>query len=69
MPIGLEEMPTKREDIKNCQFYMINGQHSIKASKRMRIEEKASKILKKFQKWKYLIIWSKDHSILCKISS
>lgn len=64
MPIGLDKMPTSWEDIKDCQFYMINGQHSVAASKKMRSKEKAKHITQKFEKWDCHIVWSKDHSIL-----
>ena len=35
MPIGLSEKPTEWEEIKDGDFYIINGQHSVEASKFM----------------------------------
>ena len=35
MPVGLSEKPTEWEEIKDRDFYIINGQHSVEASKFM----------------------------------
>jgi hypothetical protein len=70
MPKGLSEKPKSWEDIQNGQFWMINGQHSVEASKRMRGRPGIStKVLKKFQTWDCFIVWNDDHSILRKISA
>ena len=36
MPQGLKEKPQSFNDIKSCKFWMVNGQHSMEASKRMK---------------------------------
>ena len=33
MPVGLKEKPKTWNDIENCDFYIINGQYSVEASK------------------------------------
>jgi hypothetical protein len=56
MPIGLTEKPTSWEEIKDGQFYMINGQHSVEASKIMRTMSISEKMKKKFAKWDCFIV-------------
>ena len=61
MPIGLKEKPKTWEEISHLQFHMINGQHSVEASKVMRGMDILEKTKKKFAKWDCFIVWSKDH--------
>ena len=54
MPVGFNEKPTEWKDIEMGKFYIINGQHSVEASKWMM--DDANKVDKEerehFRKWK-----------------
>jgi hypothetical protein len=70
IPKDLTRKPRSWEDIKDGEFYMINGQHSVEASKLMRTRPDISeKVVKKFEKWECFIVWNDDKSILRKISA
>ena len=69
MPKNLTEMPKCWEDIRNGQFWMINGQHSVEASKRMRGRPGITKGPKEVRNWDCFIVWNADHSIIRKISA
>ena len=62
MPIDFNEKSTEWKDIENGKFYIINGQHSVEASKWMM--DDANKIDKEerehFRKWKCFVVWSND---------
>ena len=51
MPQDLLQMPKSFEEIVSGKFWMINGQLSVKASKRMRTVPRAEEKAKKFQTW------------------
>jgi hypothetical protein len=71
MPVCHETKPKKWEDIEKGQFYIINGQHSIEASKFML--DDANKVNKKerehFRKWNCFVVWLKDAEKLRCISA
>ena len=62
MLVGFNEKPTEWKDIENDNFFIINGQHSVEASKWMM--DDANKVDKEerehFQKWKCFVVWSND---------
>ena len=71
MPVGFNEKPTEWKDIKNGNFFIINNQHSVKASKWMM--DDANKVDKEerehFWKWKCFVVWSNDPEKLRTISA
>ena len=71
MPVGLKEKPKTWSDMENCDFYIINGQHSVEASKFI-VDEKneiAEDICKHFQKWNCFVVWSDSPQKLKNISA
>ena len=71
MPVGLKEKPKTWSDMENCDFYIINDQHSVEASKFI-IDEKngiAEDIRKHFQKWNCFVVWSESPQKLRNISA
>ena len=60
MPQNLSETPTKFEDIKAGKFWMINGQHSVAATKRMKTLDGAEEKYKRFKQWDCFIVWNSD---------
>ena len=52
-----------------CNFYIINGQHSIAASKSMIVGNVPEAIRKDLRTWNCFIIWKQDVEKLCKISA
>ena len=60
MPI-CEKKPSSWEEVKNGDFYIINGQHTWAAAKELvahpQLSEERKKVLKN---WKCNFIWSKD---------
>ena len=71
MPVDFNEKPTKWKDVEKGNFFIINGQHSIEASKWMM--DDANKVDKEerenFRKWKCFVVWSKDPKKLRTISA
>ena len=71
MPVGFNEKLTEWKDIEMDKFYIINGQHSVKASKWMM--DDANKVDKEerehFRKWKCFVVWSNDPEKLRTISA
>ena len=71
MRVGLKEKPKTWNDMENCDFYIINGQHNVEASKFI-VDEKnwiAEDICKHFQKWNCFVVWSDSPQKLRKISA
>ncbi|KAG0562160.1 hypothetical protein KC19_9G122500, partial [Ceratodon purpureus] len=61
--------PQQESDLEGCTFHIINGQHSVAASKSL-IEDNASEeLLRDFRRWDAYIVWTKDHDKLRKISA
>ncbi|KAG0596240.1 hypothetical protein M758_UG236000 [Ceratodon purpureus] len=61
--------PQQETDLEGCEFHIINGQHSVAASKSL-IEDNASEeLLRDFRRWDAYIVWTKDHDKLRKISA
>ena len=63
-----QEKPTDWEAIKDGKFFIINGQHSVAASKKMQATELPENIVKHFLNWNCFIVWSKDKNRLRQIS-
>ena len=72
MPVDSERQLLKTkpawEDIKNGQFMIINGQHSITASQELQKEGCGEERREKLQHWDAFIVWSLDHAKLRNIS-
>ena len=71
MPVGLSVKPTEWEEIKDGDFYIINGQHSVEAS--TFIFDDANNVDKdereNFRQWNCFIVWSEDAEKLRCISA
>ena len=55
-----EENPTDWEQIKDEKFFIINGQHNVAASQKIKDTDLPEKIVQPFLNWNCFIIWSKD---------
>lgn len=64
----LRRKPEKWEDIKRGAFMIINGQHSITASKQLQIEGCCEERKVKLQRWDAYIVWTLDANKLRAIS-
>ncbi|KAG0593715.1 hypothetical protein M758_UG013400 [Ceratodon purpureus] len=61
--------PQQEEDLEGCTFHIINGQHSVAASKSL-IEDNASEeLVRDFRRWDAYIVWTHDIDKLRKISA
>jgi len=71
MPVGCHQKPQPEdwERIKMGEFYIVNGQHSVTASKMMVAEDLDKTILKNFLEWDCYIVWSDRSEILRTISA
>jgi hypothetical protein len=58
------EKPKTWEEISIGNFFIINGQHSVAASKYMQTTVLPENIVKHFRKWNCFIVWSKDENKL-----
>ena len=71
MPIGLSKKPIEWKEIKDGDFYIINKQHSVEASKFM--FDDANNVDKDervgFRQWNCFIVWSEDAEKLHCISA
>jgi hypothetical protein len=64
----LIKKPQKWDEIKENNFMIINGQHSITASKELQISGCGEKRKNELKHWNALIVWSLDHTKLRNIS-
>lgn len=69
MPMGKDQKPKDRDSIKDGDFYLINGQHSVRASFMMQKRGYADVMTKEFRKWNCFIVWTKNEEILRSISA
>ena len=71
MPTNRTEKPTSWEEIKDGNFYIINGQHSVAASRLItQVDSGADEDVKNdFRMWICFIVWSSDAEILRTISA
>ena len=71
MPKDRISKPTSWEEIKNGQFYIINKQHSVAASKKItKVESRIDDDVKRdFRIWSCFIVWSNESEILRSISA
>ena len=71
MPTNRTEKPTSWEEIKDGDFYIINGQHSVAASRLItQVGSGADDDVKNdFRMWSCFIVWSSDAEILRSISA
>jgi hypothetical protein len=68
MLVGLKAMPKSWDKIKDCQFYVINGQHIAAVARRM-IEDPLCTWKDEVRYWDALIVWSADNMDLKAISN
>lgn len=62
--------PESWEDIMDGDFYMVNGQHCVEASKQLQKRvDVDDKIRKCFKTWDCFVVWNEDKSIIRKISA
>ena len=64
-----QEKPTSFRDIEDRNFWIINGQHSVEASKTMQGMDVPQSTREFFQKWNCFIVWTKSKEKLRKISA
>jgi hypothetical protein len=64
----LRTKPKDWNEIKNNKFMIINGQHSIQASKELQLEGCGEERRKALEKWDAIIVWDLDPVRLTKIS-
>ena len=65
----LDYKPKNLEEMADYKFYIINGQHSIAASKSMIAGNVREAIRKDFHTWNCFIVWTEDVDKLHKISA
>ena len=63
----LDYKPKDLEEMAECNFYIINCQHSIAASKSMIAGNVPKAIWKDFRSWNCFIVWTEDVEKLRKI--
>ena len=68
MPQNLTEKPTSWDAIKDGRFWIINGQHSVEASKSLQSSGLAEDRLSKLRVWRAFVVWTKDETLLRRIS-
>ena len=63
--------PTSWEEIKDVEFYIINGQFSVVANKKITKAESGidDDVKRDFHDWSYFIVWSSESEILRSISA
>jgi len=71
MPEGLKAKPKLEswDENEKGKFYLINGQHSVSASKKMVEMNLDESILKHFRQWDCYVMKSKDNKKLWSISA
>ena len=65
----LDYKPKDLEEMEDCKFYIIIGQHGVAASKSMIAGNVPKAIRKDFRTWNCFIIWTEDIDKLHKIST
>ena len=60
----LDVKPTKLEDMLKCDFWIINEQHSVAASKEMMNEDVPEQLRKDFRTKNCFIVWTQDQEKL-----
>jgi hypothetical protein len=64
----LRTKPKDWNEIKNNKFMIINGQHSIQASKELQLEGYGEEKRRALEKWDAIMVWDLDPVRLTKIS-
>ena len=62
-------MPKDLNEMADYEFYILNGQHSVAASKSMIAGNVPEAIWKDFRTWNCFIVWTEDVDKLHKISA
>lgn len=71
MPQGLRRMPTEEmwPEISRGDFWLIDGQHSVQAAKKIQLDPTVTPQLKeRYKVWNALVVWSENETILSDIS-
>lgn len=71
MPQGLKKKPTPDQwpNISQGDFWIIDGQHSIQASKNIQLDDDVpQKVKDRVKTWEALVVWSDNDGMLCDIS-
>ena len=58
--LKLDYKPKDLEEMVDCEFYIINGQHSVAASKSMIVGNVPEAIRKDFRTWNCFVVWTED---------
>jgi hypothetical protein len=69
MPQNLLSKPLDFNDVKAGKFWMVNGQHSVEASKRMQKMPGSERRAAKFKEWDCYVVWNLDDKIIRQISA
>jgi hypothetical protein len=71
MPVNETRKPERGDwdRIKNGEFYIVNGWHSVSASKMMVEMDLDESILKYFLEWDCYVVWSDNNEMLRTISA
>jgi len=71
LPVGNKKVPESWDQVKDDNFYIINGQHSMVASKLMMEEgsDASDDVKKHFKTWNCFIVWSLSAEMLRTISA
>ena len=64
-----KEKPTSFRDIEDGNLWIINGQHSVEASKTIQVMDVPLSTREFFQTWKCFIVWTRSKEKLRKIST
>ena len=64
-----KERPASFQEIMDGSFWIINGQHSVEASRSMQDMDIPQSTREFFQKWKCFIVWTRSKEKLQKIST
>ena len=56
MPQNMDKMPADLDEVKNRKFWMVNGQHSVEACKRMAKIPGAQQKYEKFKAWDCFVV-------------
>ena len=65
----VDKEPFYFENIKNGEFYIINGQHSVAAAKKLlALEEVDPERKEKFRTWQCDFVWTEDKMLLSELS-
>lgn len=68
MPKDHTTKPTSWEEIKDGQFWIINGQHNVEAAKSLQDSGLHEDRMRELRTWNAFVVWSEDAKLLRRIS-